>query len=149
MLLNFGFYYNRSMNFEFYNHTVVFALARVVLGILFFMQGYDKVFRIKLRGIIDAYELPVPRPFISHFGVWAGTIYTSYCELVCGPMLIMGLFTNYALYFLALDIIIATIGLGIQNPQLDTRLVFPRIVLLGFLLTCPPVWNVFSVDYLM
>jgi uncharacterized membrane protein YphA (DoxX/SURF4 family) len=30
---------------------IVFTLARVILGVLFFFQGYDKIFRIGLKGV--------------------------------------------------------------------------------------------------
>jgi|SRR6185437_11481900 len=136
------------MNYDYYNQIAAYTLIRIILGLLFLLQGYDKVFRIKMSGIIDAYRWPSPQPFIPKAVVWAGACYTSYCELICGALLLTGLFTNYALYLLALDLIIATIGLGLQNPEFDTRMFFSRLILLVFLLLCPLNWNLISIDNL-
>jgi len=136
------------LDFEYYNHPVVFALARIVLGILFFMQAYDKVFKIGLKQVVAAYELPVNHPLTSNFLVWSGTIYTSYAELIGGVLLILGLFTNYAMYLLAIDLVIATLGFCLQSPLFDMKFVWNRLVLLGFLLFAPIGWNLFSLDRL-
>jgi uncharacterized membrane protein YphA (DoxX/SURF4 family) len=137
------------IDFEYWNHPAVYTLFRLILGILFLMQGYEKVFRIGLRGVVDAYELPQQWHHTSNYLVWAGTIYTSWTELVCGALLIVGLFTNYALYFLGIDIVMATLGLSFQFPLLDMKFLWPRLVLLGVLLFCPANWNLFSVDHLL
>src|ERR1700758_644494 len=98
------------LDFEFYNHPLIFAVVRIVLGILFFMQAYDKVFKIGLKNVVEAYQLPEKHLLTSSFFVWSGTVYTSYCELIGGLLLIVGLFTNYVMYLLAIDMIIATLG---------------------------------------
>ncbi len=137
------------IDFEYYNQPVIYALARVILGILFLSQAYDKVFRIGLKQVVSAYELPVNNPLTSNFLVWAATLYTSYCELIGGLLLILGLFTNYALYFLAADMIIATIGFCLQSPLFDLKYVWNRVVLIGFLLIAPLQWNLFSLDHVL
>ena len=35
------------------NESILVFLLRVILGILFFFQGYDKVFKVKISGVID------------------------------------------------------------------------------------------------
>jgi len=136
------------LDFEYYNHPIVFALVRIILGILFFSQAYDKVFRIGLKQEVDAYELPVNHPLSSNFFVWSGTIYTSYCELIGGVLLILGLFTNCVMYLLAIDMVIATLGFCLQSPLFDMKFVWNRLVMLGFLLVAPIQWNLFSLDKL-
>jgi len=136
------------LDFEYYNHPVIFAIARIILGILFFMQAYDKVFKIGLKQVVEAYELPVNNPLSSNFLVWSGTIYTSYCELIGGALLILGLFTNIALYFLAIDLAVATLGFCLQSPLYDMKFVWNRLMILGFLLIAPIEWNLFSLDRL-
>jgi len=136
------------IDFESYNHSVFYVLARVILGILLFMQAYDKVFKIGLKGVVSAYELPANHPLNSNFLVWGGTIYTSFCELIGGFLLIFGLLTNYVLYLLALDMVIATLGFCLQSPLFDLKYIWNRVVLIGFLLIAPINWNVFSLDHL-
>jgi uncharacterized membrane protein YphA (DoxX/SURF4 family) len=131
----------------YYNYVGGYTLARVVLGILFFLQAYDKIFKIGLRNVVQAYELPTNYMF-SDFFIWTGTIFTSYIELICGPLLILGLFTGYSLYLLGLDIIIVVIALGTQNPMWDMKYVLPRLGLILLLLFTPETWNRLSLDYL-
>lgn len=134
-------------NIECFNQSLAFTLVRVVLGILLFMQGYDKVFKVKMRAIVNAYELPVTRSFIFDFFIWGGTIYTSYCELICGPLLFLGLFTNIALYFVGLDMVVAVLGMSLQNAMWDMKYVWSRLVLTVALLVSPESWNTISLDH--
>jgi uncharacterized membrane protein YphA (DoxX/SURF4 family) len=134
-------------NFDFINQPFAFALARVILGVLIFMQGYEKVFKIRMRAIVNAYELPINRSFIFDFFIWGGTIYTSYCELICGPLLFLGLFTNFALYLFSIDMVIAVMGMSLQEAMWDMKFVWSRLVLTIFLLLCPSVWNSISLDH--
>jgi len=129
------------------NQSIAFALARVILGVLFFMQGYEKVFKIKMRSIVNAYQLPINRSYIFNFFIWGGTIFTSYCELICGPLLILGVFTNYALYLIAIDMVIAVMGMSLQEAMWDMKFVWSRLALTIFLLVCPDSWNCISIDY--
>jgi len=134
------------MNFEIYNHSIAYALARIILGILFLWQGYDKIFNVKIKNVVQAYELPMGYPF-SNIWVWVGTIFTSYVELICGLLLIIGLATNYALYLLGLDLILVVIALSAMNPIWDMKFVFPRLILLIILLLLPPHLNILSIDH--
>ena len=128
------------------NQSVAFTLARTILGVLLFMQGYEKVFKIRMKAIVNAYQLPVSRSFIFDFFIWGGTIFTSYSELICGPLIFLGFFTNYALYLIALDMLVAVIGMSMQEAIWDMKYVWSRLVLTTFLLLCPISWNNFSID---
>ncbi len=132
-----------------YHEIAAVTIARVFLGFLFFFQGYDSIFKIGLTKVQDTFRYgfsskPVPR-FIVDFATW----YTSLSELIGGVLLILGLFEPIALYLLGINLIIAGIGFGMNNPLWDLRNVFPRLVLLLMLLLTPLQWNIWSLDHLI
>jgi uncharacterized membrane protein YphA (DoxX/SURF4 family) len=123
-------------------------IARIFLGLLFFFQGYDAVFKIKIKNVIDTYQNTfivkgIPK-YLTVCGVW----FTSCTELVCGALLILGLFEYCSLSILGINLILASIAFGINTPMWDTRFVFPRLILLIFLLIVPTTWNAWSLDSL-
>jgi uncharacterized membrane protein YphA (DoxX/SURF4 family) len=136
------------MPIEQYNLSFAFAIARVILGILFLLQGYDKIFKVKIKNVVEAYELPQAYPF-SNSMVWAGTIFTSFAELIGGLLLIAGFLTNYTLYLLGIDLILVVLAMSAMNPLWDMKFVFPRLTLLIFLLIAPMSWNMLSIDHLI
>jgi len=131
------------------NHEIVAVfIARVFLGFLFLFQGYDAVFNIKIKNVIYTYQNSFASKGIPHFVTVLGSWFTSYTELICGFLLIMGLFKYYALYLLGIDLILASIAFGITTPMWDMRFVFPRLALLLFLLFVPIAWDLYSLDNL-
>lgn len=132
----------------FHNHEIAGVLiARVFLGLLFFFQGFDAIFRIKISGVLETIEEPLTRIRVPRFFILFGAYFTSYVELIGGFLLIIGFIKYYALYLLGIDIIIASIAFGIVKPMWDMQYVFPRLALLLFLLIIPSQWDVISVDY--
>jgi putative oxidoreductase len=136
------------MNILLHNHEIAGALiARVFLGLLFFFQGFDAVFRVKLSGVLQTIEEPMSRFGMPRFFIVAGAYFTSYIELIGGFLLIIGFAKYYAMYLLGIDLLIASIAFGIVKPMWDMQHVFPRLALLLFLLMIPSHWDVISVDY--
>jgi putative oxidoreductase len=135
----------------FYNdHTSVAALIiRVFLGILFLFQGYDKVFKVKISGVVTAFQIPAGNRNITSKWLIPVAAFTSWAEFLGGALLILGIFKYFALYLLGLDLIIVAVGFSFLNPIWDLRHVFPRLVLLSVLLLLPPQWDVFSLDHLL
>ncbi|MFI5164057.1 MAG: DoxX family membrane protein [Bacteroidia bacterium] len=132
----------------FHHHEVAVALiARIFLGLLFFFQGFDAVFNIKIKGIVETIHQPLLDKGIPKFFISAGAWFTSYIELVGGFLLIIGFAKYYAMYLLGLDLLFAAIAFGIIKPMWDTQFVFPRLAILIFLLVIPSEWDVISVDY--
>lgn len=122
------------------------TFARLLLGFLFFFQGWDAVFNVKIKNVVITYESSfaskgIPRIF-TVFGSW----FNSYSELICGFLLIVGLFEVPALYVLGLNMLLASIAFGITTPMWDMRFVFPRVILLLFLLIIPRPWDILSLD---
>jgi uncharacterized membrane protein YphA (DoxX/SURF4 family) len=130
-----------------YHQLVAITLARIFLGILFLFQGYDAVFNIGIKKVTDTYDenfrlRGIPR-FITSLTAW----YTAYTELICGFLLVLGLFEFASLYLLGINLIIAAIGFGMNTPLWDTRNVYPRLLLILILLMTPIHWHYWSLDY--
>jgi putative oxidoreductase len=132
-----------------HHECVAVLIARVFLGLLFFFQGYDAVFHVKVKYVIQAYEHSFANKGIPRFLTVCGAWFTSCVELIGGLLLVLGLFESPVLYLLAFDLIIASIAFGITSPMWDMKFVFPRLALLIFLLVVPYSWNLWSLDRLI
>ncbi|MCW3077109.1 MAG: hypothetical protein JWO32_1718 [Bacteroidetes bacterium] len=122
------------------------CFARLLLGFLFFFQGWDAVFKVKIKNVVAAYETSFSSKGIPRILTVVGSWFTSYTELICGFLLILGLFEIPALYILGINILLASIAFGITTPMWDMRYVFPRVILLLFLLIIPRSWDILSLD---
>lgn len=131
-----------------YHHETAAALiTRVFLGVLFFFQGYDKVFKVKIKGVIETFEYSIISKHLSKTLLVLIAFFTSYIELIGGFLLIIGFLKYYTLYFLGLDLILVAVAFGMIKPMWDMQFVFPRLLLLLLLLVIPSQWDVVSVDY--
>jgi len=123
------------------------VIARLFLGILFLFQGYDKIFKIKISGVVntflaDAEHLHIHKPMVTLF-----TYLTSFVELIGGVLLIMGLFTNCALVALGFDLVLVCFAFSMLRPMWDMQYVFPRLLLVIGLLFFPNEYNRFGLDH--
>lgn len=130
-----------------YNIQITEFLVRVFLGVLFFFQGYDKLFGIKMKGVISAFEddanrYHIPRPILVIISYT-----TSILELMGGLFLMAGFFTTYSLYVLGFDLLLVSCAFTYMQPMWNMRYVFPRFVMLVFLLMLPEYSHHFSVDH--
>ncbi len=132
-----------------YHVVAAIFIARVFLGILFFFQGYDAIFNIKLKQVIETYHNTFVNKGIPKFLTISASWFTSYTALIGGFLLIIGLCEYSVLYLLGLNLIITAIGFSINNPMWDTRFVLPRLILIIFLLIVPQNRNIWSLDYLL
>jgi uncharacterized membrane protein YphA (DoxX/SURF4 family) len=128
-------------------HIAAALIARVFLGLLFFFQGFDAVFRVKVRGVVQLFEEGLSSRGVSSIFIRLGAYFTSYTELVGGLLLIVGFVKYYALYILGIDLLVVAVAFGILKPMWDLSHVFPRLVLVLFLLLIPSQWDVISADY--
>ena len=132
-----------------HHQVIAVFIAGVFLGLLFFFQGYDAVFHIKVENVIVAYQNSFAKKSISKFFTVFGSWFTSYVELIAGFLLIIGLFEYCSSYLLGIDLILASIAFGITAPMWDMRFVFPRLALVLFLLSVPSLWDHSSLDGLI
>ena len=124
-------------------------IVRMFAGILFFFQGYDKVFKVKISGVVDnfleeAEHLHIHKPLVTVI-----SYYTSFVELIGGGLLIIGLFTNYTLLALGLDLVLVCFAFSLIRPMWDMQYVFPRLILLIILLLLPNEYNKIGLDYFL
>jgi putative oxidoreductase len=133
-----------------YRFYIAEFVVRLFLGIIIFFQGYDKVFKIGVSRVIHTFELDlvnkhnVPRSILTF-----AAFFTSYVELICGFLLIIGLFRYAALAFIGLDILIVSLAFSMIKPMWELKFVFPRVVLMGALLIFPQEWGILSIDNLI
>lgn len=130
------------------NLTIAIATARIFAGILFFFQGYDKVFNIGMKDLQFTLGASLNRHKLPAGVIGFIAIYTSWVELLCGFLLILGFFKYFAIYLLCLNLLIVAVGFSMSKPMWDNNMVFVRLTLLLFLLISPTEWDKFSLDYL-
>lgn len=134
---------------ENYKLEIAQLLIRLFAGSLFVFQGYDKLFRIKMPGVIDAFiddaaEFHIPRSLITLMAY-----YTSIVEFIGGIFLIFGFFTTYTLCAIGLDLVLVTVAFSYLNPMWEMKHVFPRFLLVILLLVIPVENNPASLDFIM
>jgi uncharacterized membrane protein YphA (DoxX/SURF4 family) len=130
------------------NYAIAVATARILTGILFFFQGYDKVFNVGLKEVkrtmtVSLMNIKIPAGIIGLVAVA-----TSIIELTGGLLLILGLYKSTALYLLCANLLIVTTGFSLVRPMWDSGHVLIRLALLLFLLVTPSGWDWFSIDAL-
>ena len=122
---------------------------RVLLGIIFFMQGYGKIFRMGMGKVYESFFKDFENTVLPKWLIISTAYYTSYIELVGGFLLIAGLFRKFAMYALALDLLVVSFGHGFMEPIWDLSHVIPRAILLSALFFLPCDWDKWNVDGLI
>jgi uncharacterized membrane protein YphA (DoxX/SURF4 family) len=129
------------------NHSIAALTLRLILGFIFLMQGFGKVFT---WGVENVYQMdffyPTYKSLLPEWLIHATAYYTSYVELIGGMLIVIGLKRDYALYSLASVLVIVTFGHGLSEPIWDLSHVMPRTILLVVLLILPKDWDRFSLD---
>lgn len=122
--------------------------VRMILGLIFFMQGFGKVVTWGMEKVINAdFFHGTFKDLLPEFVIRGTAYYTSYIELIGGLLLVLGLKVDYALYALASVLILVTFGHGLAAPIWDLSHVMPRTILLVALLFLPKEWDQFSLDH--
>src|SRR6185436_4763665 len=129
--------------------TIAPFFTRVLLGILFFMQGYDKIFNVKISNVIETIRPPYHKLKLPGLMVKFSAYFTSYVEFICGFLLVVGFMKYFSLYLLGIDLIIVSFGMSVINLVWNMELVFPRFLLLLFLLIYPGEYDLISIDNLL
>jgi len=131
-----------------YKLQITEVLIRVFTGILFLFQGYDKLFTVKISGVVNTFFEEAEHHHIHKPWVTVIAYYTSIVEFLGGLLLILGLFTNYSLILLGIDMVLVAFAFSVMKPVWDLRHVFPRLMLLVTLLLLPEEWKKISLDFL-
>ena len=125
------------------------AFVRLLLGIIFLMQGYGKVFTWGMTNLYENGFKSYEATFLPTFLIKFTAYFTSYGELIGGLLLILGLFRKQAYLILAAILLIVSFGHGLQSPIWDLQNVFVRAVFLVFLMMIPMKADTFSLDNLI
>jgi putative oxidoreductase len=119
---------------------------RSLLGIIFFMQGYGKIFTMGIHKVYESFFKEFENTVLPKWLIISTAYYTSYVEWIGGFLLAAGLFRKYAMYLLALDLLIVSFGHGFMEPIWDLSHVIPRAILLSGLFILPWEWDKWHTD---
>lgn len=130
------------------NRAWALLFARLILGLIFFMAGFWKVF--SLGPVEHARRLfvePYVHTFLPRWALWATGTTVPVVELVAGGLLLLGLRIREALLALGAVLVLVTFGHLLLEPLYEFHThVIPRAALLLFLLAMPAPEDRFSVD---
>ena len=132
------------------NRSWALLFARLVLGLIFFMAGFWKVFQLGPLQHARKYFLPFADTFLPVWSLWTTGVVIPFVELIGGALVILGLRTREALIALGFVLAIVTFGHLLKEPLYEFHThVIPRLALLLFVLMLPREDDRFSVDYLI
>ena len=125
--------------------------ARGVLGLIFFMAGFWKVFTLTPVGHAHRWFVdPYADTFLPPWALWAVGVAIPFAELVGGALLLIGWRVREAGIALGLVLLIVTFGHLLKEPLYEFHThVIPRLALLVFVLMIPPESDRFSLDALL
>ena len=129
-----------------YKLQIAELLVRFFTAILFVFQGYDKLFRIKMEGVIATFKADAFRFHIPNFALTIVAYCTSIIEFLGGILLLAGFCTTFTLTALGLDLLLVSFAFTYMQPMWDMKYVFPRFLLIIFLLVIPNNYQLFSLD---
>jgi uncharacterized membrane protein YphA (DoxX/SURF4 family) len=113
---------------------IVVLFVRLLLGLIFFWQGFGKVFTWGIDAVYNNSFKPFEDTFLPEFILKSTVYFTSFVEFLGGFLLIIGLFRKQVYYLFAFVLLIVAFGHGLQSPIWDLQHVFIRSVLLVFLM---------------
>jgi uncharacterized membrane protein YphA (DoxX/SURF4 family) len=124
--------------------------ARLVLGLIFFMAGFWKVFHLGPLEHARKYFLPFADTFLPVWSLWAVGVAIPIVELVTGALILIGLRVREALVALGFVLAVVTFGHLLKEPLYEFHThVIPRLALVLFVLLLPRADDLFSLDYLL
>lgn len=127
------------------NRIVAAFFFRVLLGLIFLMQGWGKIMKYGFEGLGKMFA-SYKETFLPSFLVDFTMYFTTYAELIGGFLLVIGLFRRYAYYTLVAVLLIVSFGHGLTNPIWDLQHVIFRAILLGACLMLPYSWDQWHSD---
>lgn len=132
-----------------YNFAVFELVFRLFCGVLFIYQGYDKLFVVGMKNVIETFSQEANRQHVPKFFVVLSSYFSSIVEFIGGALLILGLFKPIVLTLLGIDLVIVAIAFSTIQAMWDMKNVFPRLMLVGILMVTPHSWEYFSLQNLI
>jgi putative oxidoreductase len=119
---------------------------RSLLGTIFLMQGWGKVFQFGIwslyENVFKPFETMLPKPILL-----VVLFFTTFAELLGGTLLILGWQRKWTYRILAMVLLLVTFGHGLESPIWDLQHVVFRSLLLMPLFFLPEEWDLFSLDF--
>ena len=105
---------------QIHGRTWAIFIARAILGLIFFMAGQWKVFRLGPVGHARRwFTEPYADTFLPMWSLWTVGTIIPFVEFVAGALLLVGLWTRPALLALGGVLIIVTFGHLLANPMFE------------------------------
>lgn len=125
--------------------------ARGILGLLFFMTGWFKVFTLGPVGHAQQFFIQdYADSWIPLWLLWSLGVGIPFVELAGGALLLVGFQVRRALVLLGLLLLTVTYGHLLLQPFFDITVhILPRAILLLFLLLIPTESDRWSIDGLI
>ncbi|NAS31016.1 DoxX family membrane protein [Flavobacteriaceae bacterium R38] len=123
--------------------------SRLLLGVVLLMQGYGKVFKWGVSNVYNNGFKAYEETFLPEFLLKFTAYFTSYGELICGLLLVLGLFRKQAYLVIAAILLIVSYGHGLVSPIWDMQHVLVRSVFLVFLMMVPLNKDRYALDQLI
>ena len=126
-------------------------VARLVLGLIFGMAGWGKIFRMgAAEHARRLFVEPYAKKWIPTWMLWTFGIVIPYLEFVAGWLVFVGLFVQPALLVLSLVLVKVTYGHLLENFLYRfSEHVIPRLALVLFLLVMTRSEDILSLDHLL
>ncbi|MEY4594798.1 MAG: hypothetical protein RIQ47_1208 [Bacteroidota bacterium] len=124
-------------------------LLRMTGGMLFFFQGYDKVYKVGVKQVVETFNDPFQKTPLPQFMLKPMVLVSSYLEMICGLLLVLGLFRDVALYLLAADLAAVALMFSAMKAMWDMQFFFPRFIMVLLLLLLPSGTDRFCLDKLL
>ena len=123
--------------------------ARLVLGLIFGMAGWGKVFKMGPKTHAHRYFLdPFATTWIPTWLLWTLGLAIPFVELIAGWFVFAGVFVLPSLIALSMVLVIVTYGHLLKNFLYEFHThVIPRLALVLFLLAMPREQDLLSLDY--
>jgi thiosulfate dehydrogenase [quinone] large subunit len=130
------------------NRAWALLIARWILGLIFFMAGFWKVFSLgPLEHARRLFVEPYVHTFLPRWALWTTGTIVPVVELVAGGLLLLGLRIRDALLALGAVLVLVTFGHLLLEPLYEFHThVIPRAALLLLLLLMPAAEDRFSMD---
>ena len=125
------------------------TVVRLILGVLFTMAGYWKVFMLTPRAHAEQFFLGwFGDSFIPHWLLWALGLSIPLLELAAGVLLLLGWRLRATLCFLGGLLVLTTYGHALREPlfNIDGH-TFTRLALIVFLLLAPSDSHRYGLDH--
>ena len=123
-------------------------LARIVLGLIFFMAGVFKVFELGPLEHARRFFLPYTDTFLPVWSLWLVGTLVPIVELAAGGLLLVGWRVRWACVAIGCVLVVVTFGHLLRDPLYAfNEHVIPRLALVLFLLAMPASADRFSLDH--